>query len=512
MDNYAQTIWPGWNNYMEIEFQAQYPNLVFFLIGPRDKVSEGYELVPGRTIRGKKIYLNRKEELPIKIQPPLTGGGGGGLTITIHLREDKITSEDVAKAIGKDLTEKNPAFQPMGSSDHEILLYVHEFFHGYQFKAIRKIREMEQMSEKARKAKEKGLKPEAPKVEKPKKPEVEEDRDFEVNPEYSTYSNIEGLALLDAFKERNKKEALEAFKDYSVARELKHKFMTPGAIAFESNTTLMEGTASYSDAKMAILIRDKKYKPKMGPKDDSFFFNFKYAGGYAFEKTIAAIEGIMGDTLDTLGKCYTYGLFQCLLLDRFCPGWKKGFFENERNLDEVMAAKLNLSENEKKAVAERLKAKYKYDELYAKHAPVIRNRDEIRQIVTSRKGKTYIVDFKKTREFLIPEGRDRDRSVVLGVRGYFANGIKELTMGDIVLTTWHTPIHKPFLYTIEWTDTEAKPEEKGYTFNYEKQEGDVYKNVIFTTPGFTLKAPEVQIKESKEKNEFRIVILTKIAR
>lgn len=510
MDNYAQTIWPGWNNYKEIEFQVQYPNLVFLLIGPREKVPEGYELVPGRTFRGKKIYLNRKEELPIKIQPPLTGGGGGGLTIRIHIQEDKTTSEEVAQAIAKNLTEKDPSFQPMGSSDHEILLYVHEFFHGYQMRAIRKIHEMDEMRKKAKEAKEKGLNPDVSKVEKTRKPEGEEDRDFQVNPEYSTYSNIEGQALLNAFKEKDKKKALESFKDYSVARELKHKSMTPGAIAFETNTTVMEGTASYSDAKMAMLIRDKKYKPKMGPNDDPFFFDFKYAGGYAHEKTIRAIEGIIGETLDTLGKCYTYGLFQCLLLDRFFPDWKKGFFENDRNLDELTAGKLNLSEKEKNAVAERLKTKYNYEELYAKHAPVIKNRDETKEIVTSRKGKTYIVDFQKTREFIIPQGRGR--FVVVGVTGYYVNGIKEFALGDVLLTTWNTPIHKPFLYTIEWTDTKANPEERGYTFNFEKQEGEVYKNVLFTTPGFTLKAPEVQIKENKDENELRIIVLRKVAK
>ena len=66
-----------------------------------------------------------------------------------------------------------------------------------------------------------------------------EDQDFSVNPEYSTYSNIEGLALLKALQEKDKKKALEYFKDYSLARETKHKFMTPGAIAFETNTTIL---------------------------------------------------------------------------------------------------------------------------------------------------------------------------------------------------------------------------------------------------------------------------------
>jgi hypothetical protein len=512
MDKYAQEIWPGWNNYMNIEFRVQYPNLVFLLIGPRERVPEGYELVPGRTLRGKQIYLNRKEELPIKIQPPLTGGGGGGLTIRIMLSENKITPEQEAEAIAKNLKEPNPAFQPPASSEHEMLLYVHEFFHGYQTQAIKSMREMEEKIRKARDDKEKAKKPEEPKVDKAKKPEPRgERREFQVNPEYSTYSSIEGLALLNAFQEKDKKKALEAFKDYSVAREIKHKKHMPDWAAQEEvRTTVMEGTASYSDAKMAMLVRDKKYRPKMTSNDDPFFFGFKYAGGYVREKTVDSIKGIPENTLDTLGKCYTYGLFQCLLLDRFFPGWKKEFFENDRNLDEVTAGNLKLTEQEKAAIAARFKEKYKYDELYAKHAAVIKNRDEVKELVTSRKGRTYIIDLQKTRELIIPEGRGR--FVVVGVTGYFLNGIKEYRLGDIVLTTWNTPVHKPFLYTIEWTDTEDRGEEKAYTFDFEKQEGDVYKNVVFTTPGFTLKAPEVQIQEDKDKNELRIVVLRKVAK
>ncbi len=85
--------------------------------------------------------------------------------------------------------------------------------------------------------------------------------------------------------------------------------MTPGAIAFETNTTVSEGTANYSDVKMAMLCRDNKYKPNMSQKDDPFFFDFKYANGYVYQKTTEAINFIMNDTLDTLVQCYTYRSF-----------------------------------------------------------------------------------------------------------------------------------------------------------------------------------------------------------
>ncbi len=510
MDAYAQTIWPGWNNYMEVEFRVQYPNLVYLLIGPRDKVPEGYELVPDRTVRGKKIYVNRKDELPIKIGPPLTGGGGGGLAIRIKLRERKITQEEAARAIADNLVKKDPAFEPAASSDSEILLYVHEFFHGFQTRAMPERRAGEEIRRIMKEAKASGVKPDLSKVKMPRKRAVEPSMDFDVNPEYSTYSNIEGLALRAALEEKDKAKAIEGLKDYIVAREIKHsKYMTPGAALNEALTNVSEGTAVYSNTRMAMLIRDRKYKPAMGRKDDPFFYGFGFMDQNIYTNTRRSIDSVLNNTLDTLDKCYTYGVYQCLVLDRLFPGWNKGFFESEKTLDEFTAEKLRLSEKEKAAVAGRLKAKYDYDRLYAKHAAVIAERDSVRKIVTERKGRTYVIDFQKTREFLtlVPRGR----SVTVGVSGYFVNGISDLKLGDIELTTWNTPIHKPFLYTLEWTDTEVKPDEKNYTFNYERQEGDVYKNVVFTTPGFTLKAPEVKIKEDKDKNQFLIYILRKVA-
>jgi formaldehyde-activating enzyme involved in methanogenesis len=524
MDKYAQKIWPGWNNYMEIEFKVQYPNLVQLLVNPREEVPEGYEAVPGRTLRGKKIYVSRKEELPIKIQPPLTGGGGGGLSIIIWMQENKLDQAEADKAVAKAVAEKNFTFMPPGSSDNEIVIYVHEFFHGYQSRAVKSMREMEERREKARKERAenekagKGVKPRAVRPETELATDRElEGKGFQVNPEYATYASIEGQALSNAYEEKNKARAIECLKDFSVAREIKHtKHMPADAAAQEARQTLMEGTAVYANTKMLMLIRDKKYKPAMTSKDDPFFYGFKFADGKIAQDTTESMKKFADaenpNTLDTLGPCYTYGVYQCFLMDRFFPGWKKGVFENGLTLDEALAAKLKLTEKEKAAIAERLKTKYDYDKLYAKHTAVIADRDATKKIVTDRKGRTYIIDLHKTKEIIVVSPRKNSRFVTVSVSGYYVNGIEEYTLGDIVLTTWNTPIHKPFLHTIEWTDTEVKGDEKNYVFYYDKQDGDVYKNVVFATPGFTLKAPEVKIKELKDKNEFWIVIQSKVAR
>ena len=169
---------------------------------------------------------------------------------------------------------------------------------------------------------------------------------------------------------------------------------------------------------------------------------------------------------------------------------EEGFFENGRTLDEVTEKYLKLSGEEKKAIAESFKTKYKFDELYAKHTAVIKDHHEIMDIVNARTGQRYVIDFRKTKDFIIP-----CRAAVrpASASRFFANGIEEFHLGQIVLTTVDTPIYQPTskknMFSLEWVDTGAKPGEKGYTFTFEKQEGDVYKNVEFKTSRLHAESP-----------------------
>jgi hypothetical protein len=474
LDRFAEKIWSGWDNYNEIEFRVRFPNLVHLLINPRQAVPEGYEQLQDRTLRGKSIFINRKDELPMKITPPLIGGGGGGLTIRIKLRSIEVPPEET-----KELKKAPPGYRPMADSDCQILLYIHEFFHGFQGKY-----------------------------------ELLENDDalynFKVNTEYATYSNIEGLALLDAFNEKDRHRALESLKDYIVAREIKQTFMPPGAAAAEQSAAAAEGTASYSNVKMAMLLKDMKYKPGISKQDDPFFYDFKFMDEYIEENLDKDLRIVMEFTLDKIGKCYVYGAYQCFVLDRFFPKWKHGFFQEKRNLDEVISNFLKLSPDRKKVIANRLKTKYSYDELFAKHNAVIQERNEAIAMIENRKGKKYIIDFEKTREF--PLVKPRGKAIRIDVEQVFIHGIEKLDLAEIELTSIDTPMHRAGIYTFEWIDTEAKEDKKGYEISFKEKAEDTYKNVVFKTNGFTLKAPELQINEDKTKNEVRITILSKVAR
>ena len=499
LERFAKDVWPGWTNYLDPEFQVQFPNLVFLIVGPRTAVADGYQLVEGRTVHGKPVYINRKEELPIKLQPPLGGGGGGGLTIRIRLqqfpmRPDVKPPEKAAKG--------DKPFEPRYDvSEAQILLYVHEFFHGYQSVAIpgRAPKPKPAVTETAEKP---PSPPPVPRRSGPREP------DIVVTLDYSTYSNVEALALKAAYATTDAKQARERLSDYLVARHLKQQTMAPREIAFENETQLSEGTALYSETKMASLILAARYEGNGRHEGDPAFSSWRGMRGYLDEKLSGQIDYSGASTLDTLSKYYVFGAHECVILDRIAPEWKTAFFQSQKSLDKVVEETLKLTKADEQRIAAGFEARYHVSDVRAKHKKVFDERDAAIALVKSRQGKRYVVDFERTKEFF--ETLPRGKSVRLGVEQIFVNGIERLTLGDVSLTSIDTPMHRPWLWTVEWVDTNAVDGVKGYELTCRERAGAVCKGAELKTAGFTLNAPEVELADTG--NEVRVTILSKVAR
>ncbi len=484
LDRFAEEIWPGWNNYDEVEYRVRFPNLVDLLYNPRKELPDGYVPLADIKLRGKPVYINRSKEVQLKLEPPLNGGGGGGLIIKIKLRPIPFSPElykEIIEQMSKKDSEIEPGYEPPVSSESQILMNVHEYFHGFQ----QKLGVIES---------------------------TEADlSDFQENTGYAVYSHIEGLALINAWNEKDNSRALEYVKDFMTARQLKYSFMPADMAAAERSTTLVEGSASYADIKMAELIRDNRYRPGMSRKDDPFFFDFRFMTGHIDNQTIFAMPYSVPMTFNNLGKCYEYGAYQCFLLDRFAPGWKKNFFQDKNNLDDAMLQFLQLSVEEKEKIANRLKTRYSYNQLFALHDAAIKKREQTILSIKSRLGTKYIVDCKETGEFFMISGASNDLYFV-GIERFYPHGINKYASGQIELTSIDTPLYSPIFSIIEWVDTDIKEGEKGYEISFAEKTGDIYKNLRFKTKGFTLIAPEVRIVNDKEKNEVRLYILTKASR
>ncbi len=461
LDAYAEEIWPGWRNYRDVEFLVQFPNFIYLLVNPRNEAPPGYQRLPGRELGGRSVFINREGQLPLTLKPPLLGAGGpvGG---RIHIRLEQRKNSTNAK-------------RSYVSSESQILMYVHELFHCFQ----------EGVWEGRR--------------------DAFGDRYFPPNPAVAAYSEIEGEALLRALRAEKRTEAEAFLRDYLAARERKQKYMDPLAAKYEQYKQVAEGTAQYAQIKAALIVREKGFNGSAKHRKDPYFFGFGRLDEYLDEEMVGRMNSIKGETSDTIIRCYLYGLYQCLILDRLSPGWKKGFLESGRSLDEALKSTISSGSLEGEAFNERFRNIYRFDDLYVKHRSAIRDIERAVGRVEKRKGKKYIIDLERTRDFF--DLKPRGQYIRQGGVEIFLNGFEDLTLGGIELSTADTPLVRPWTWSIEWVDTETRDGEKGFELDWSEKQGDVYKGLVFKTAGFTLSVPEAKILEGP--NTIRIIILKK---
>lgn len=354
LDRYAEELWPGWTNYVKIPVRVNFPNGVVLLLTPSG-AQQGFERIKGRVVSGRPVFVNRQNQTSVEVLPPLFAQiGRGGAAIELNMAEPDLPPLEAERSAAlearlKDESRPETPFDlaPLGDSDSHILLCVHEHFHGHQSRFPRL----------------QGVLPGDALL-----------RRFEVTAEYAAWSHIEGLALRRAYLESQDAAALDILEDFMVAREIKHALMPRGTAPAEARISLVEGTPSYVSLKTAMLLRDASDKSGIDRSKDPFFYNYAYVDGYIDNIMRKGMDVAASLTEDKRGRYYFYGAYQCFLLDRFAPGWKRDFFENERTLDSAMADLLKLSAAEKEEIKRRLPARYGYDEILAFHENALKSK------------------------------------------------------------------------------------------------------------------------------------------
>jgi hypothetical protein len=171
---------------------------------------------------------------------------------------------------------------------------------------------------------------------------------------------------------------------------------------------------------------------------------------------------------------------------------------------DILANFLSLSDEEGKQIAGRLKEKYGYDSLFAKHHSKIDARDRAYNDFYAQKGKVYIVNFKPTREYLIAKPEPESKICRKGLRTIYPKGVKEIKIKEVLFEGKGKPMATDQIYHLRYVDTE----DQGYSVDSSKQEGDIYYDAVVTTNGFTLKAPKIRIKERGKRIKF--IVLSKV--
>jgi len=274
----------------------------------------------------------------------------------------------------------------------------------------------------------------------------------------------------------------------------------------ESDNEVAEGTCVYTEAMALRLLQEGAFRSHLSAADDPFYFGFKDAAVFLEERT-EALRQVRTRTQDLGERLYRFGCFEALLLSRFFPGWQKDFLKEGRFLDKTMAEKLGVSAEMIEARAKELGARYPLEEITRRHKAVIEGRDAALQAVREMKGRVYVVNAKPIQEYIIPKGRGESYKV--GLINIYPRGIEKIEVRDVLFTGAETLMLGDQLYYLKWVDTAGDPKVKGYALTYGRKEGDdVYYDAEFKTKGFTLKAPEIRVKDTPSR--VKVTVLAKV--
>jgi len=474
LDLAAEKIWPGWTNYRDFPFLFEYQNGLRVLIGHPVPPGEFEKLADVR-VENKDVYADFSHLSTRQLAPPLFAGGGPlpfGTT-----KEGKPVTTVMMNFMSIDILKKGGYGIIKGpySVELQILCYIHELFHCFQNDHIKRDRV----------------------------------GNLRFNPDspFAIYSEIEGQALLRAYKARNRQEAEAFIRDFLAARALKRKTGFPEEQQKqESSDELSEGTAVYTSMR-TLEILGAGYESKLDLSKDTYYSGFKKAA-YFENGYVDQLKASSEEIYDPIGKSYDYGCFQALLLERYYPGWQKIFSTEISSLNKELAKRIPVDEKELPAYEKRFREIYGLDRIQARCSEAIRKRDDAYHSLMSRRGMSYILNIKEVNQYenQLMEGAPLDK---LGLINMYMEGTPAVKLDQSEISRISVPVEGNQLYYLKIVDTSWKSGQKPYSISFRAQDGSVYEDAVVTTPLFTLKTSRVRIDESSGRVKFTLLPVMK---
>ncbi|MFH1754732.1 MAG: hypothetical protein ABIA59_03415 [Candidatus Latescibacterota bacterium] len=468
LDTVAGKVWPGWDSYGGIPYMFTFENNVKLLVGHPNPPPD-FRLVPGILAAGKTVYIDRENEVPVTLTSPTNYSGGLSDLGTYNNKTVEIISISVrSMPLPTDGTPANKRFDY--ASENDILLNVHELFHAFQ----RTFYDF-----------------------------TLGNLQYTPDANYAIYSEIEGRALKRAFREVSDDAAREYLKDFAVARKLKYRSMATIEQNQEKEDDVNEGTARYSEYATLQLL-SQGFRPAADEKALPYYFGFQNID-YYFGKRMEMLDYYITATFQSKMKCYDYGCFQALLLDRFVPGWKKSLGKDSPYMYDLISRYLALDKAEESRIAAGLEKRYNFAGITAHQGGAIEERDRAFDTFDAQQGRVYIISFKNIFEFPVSDPKAGSESFTMGLRWLYPSGVEPLQIQEVSLVSSGRPILQDRIYYMRYVDTE----DEDYEIEFSEVEGDVYHDAVVSTNGFTLKAPRIRVKERGERVKF--IILAKVS-
>lgn len=462
LDQFADSVWPGWDNYKTVPFLLTFQNGLKILVGHPEPPSE-FVLYPGLKVNGLAIHIDTTHLNTYPVKYPLSAGGGPLYFGTFNKKPVKVVNINYTT-----LSPKAPALEHTGGEDN-ILVYIHELMHCYQPNIMKK-----------------------------------QYGNLRINPDLNIalHSEIEGLALLKAFEQNSREKALPFLKDFCIARSYKIADLTEEEKKSYSCDEFREGEAVYSEYMILHQLKNG-FKSSLQANEDSAYHHFANAG-ILLSRYPKRLLDVSKSTFDIYAKNYWYGCYEALLLERYFPGWQKEI-ENGLTFYDIFRKNLRVSGNDSIQAPQRFREIYGMDSLKEIHEKRIAGRDQNYQLFQQRKGFTYVIDMKPVLQFGTGLVNSKNKKYNLGLIWMYPEGIGEIRFDSISVSFKPVPTELNQLYYIKVIDTAPRKHKKPYKLKYKsKDDQGNYYGVTVETPLFTLNAPRICIREDKNRVKFLI--------
>ncbi|MBG0860098.1 MAG: hypothetical protein IQL11_11375, partial [Bacteroidales bacterium] len=450
LDQFADDVWEGWDDYMSYPFLMTFQNGLRILIGHPAPPPE-FVPFPDVKVRGLALHIDttRLNNFPVKL--PLRAGGG---PIPLGMFNNKmVTVVDIRFTAPVSVQEESTGIL---KGENDILIFIHELMHCYQPKILRN-----------------------------------QYGNLRINPDLNIalFSDIEGTALLKAYEQGTLNGSLPYLKDFCIARSYKIRDLSRSERNSYSCDEFREGEATYSEVVVLQSVREG-FKSSLAASVDNGYTHFADPGEF-LSRYSRNLKSSAINTLDIYDKNYWFGCFEALLLQRYYPGWQQEL-RNEVWLDQIIRKRVNITPEDSLNALERFREVYNIDSLRAKHGTVISERDDTYRMFQELEGRTYIINMKPISQYLSSLVDKTVKNYRLGLIYMYPDGIGDIKFDDVSVSFKPVPTEINQLYYVKVIDTESGRNKKAYKMEYESKDNDGYfYNATITTPLFTLKAPKI---------------------
>lgn len=478
LDLYAHEIWPGWNNYDQIPILFVYPNGLKMLIG-HPNPPKGFSCLNGFNLRGKKIYIDKRNQNSDNLNYSLLGGGYADELGTFDGKEVNIItimlSRDKADQKLYDTYKKlygQKSIYAGSQVEEQILILIHELFHLFQrqyFKA--------ELSNPT----------------------------FNCDLNYAVYSELEGIELEKIQKCSDPEKIRQYVKEFLMARSLKNKSLSAKDIKAMSAIELFEGTATYVELKALQLMNNKFTADSALINEDKY-----YAGFRNIEQLIKSrlewLTQLRENSLLGNLKSYPYGCYQALILDKLFPKWKELLTTDGSQMDQILSRSVKISISDSLNIVESMKSAPEFSSALTRHTQLINKRDSICKEIMNHKGRVFIISLKSFPDFNYPEIVSELFQV--GRMRIYPNGIGKYSVNNFELKCDSLPVIFPLNNFIKIISKFPPGNGSEYKVTYSGKNGtDTYYNAVVSTKEFELKAPKIKIIKNNER--IKIIVFPK---